>query len=241
MRYSGRIITPLIAVFIIVAWHVSYFLIDKNAAYMFLIQNGFVKYDFIYTPLILPFFWWIGKKYDEAKFYSERDPLTSLYNRRFVFNVFPDLLEKADKDTKKLSVFVVDIDNFKEINDTYGHEIGDAVIQCVSNSLLQNTSRSDLVARWGGDEFLVITFNIWHGSCMSFLLDIDKNFREQYGVLETNISVSIGNSVYPENAKVPNDLIRIADERMYALKLRKRGGSEVPAPMLQSHANCVEV
>lgn len=240
MRYFGRIVTPLIAIFIIAAWHSSYFLIAKNASYIFFIQNGFLKYDFIYAPLILPFFWWVGKKYDEAKFYSERDPLTSLYNRRFVFKVFPDLLEKVDKTTEKLRVFVVDIDNFKEINDTYGHEIGDAVIQCVANSLLQNTSQSDLVARWGGDEFLVLTFNTWHESNTSLLADIDKNFREPSGGIGINISVSIGNSVYPDNARVPNDLIRIADERMYALKLAKKGDTEVPVTRLHPQTNCVE-
>jgi len=228
VKHFGRIFTPLIAIIVIVAWHASYFLINKNASYIFLIKHDFLKYDFIYTPLILPFFWWMGKKYDEAKFYSDRDPLTSLHNRRFIFEVLPALLEKADKNKEKLSVFVVDIDNFKKINDTYGHEVGDAVLRDVSHSLLKNARRRDLIARWGGDEFLVIMPHTKHESKshLSSWDDIDKNLKAYCGDSVINISVSIGNSIYPENGKSPNDLIRIADQRMYALKSAKKAGRE---------------
>lgn len=231
MKYYGRVSVTLIAIFVIVAWHASYFLIGQNSAYTFLIKDGFLKYDFIYTPLILPFFWFMGKKYDEARFYSERDPLTSLYNRRFVFRVFPELLMKADRNQGILNIFIVDIDNFKKINDTYGHELGDDVIRDVSNALLQSTSPSDLIARWGGDEFLVIMPRTGHGLNLSLPIDIDKDLSESARRVGVKITVSIGISTYPENAKIPNELIRIADERMYELKSGKKSENEAFAPI----------
>jgi diguanylate cyclase (GGDEF)-like protein len=221
MKYFGRIFTVFITIVMIVGWHASYFLIDKNESYRFLITNGFMKYDFIYTPLLLPFFWWLGKKYDEAKFYSEKDALTEVYNRRFVLKIFPNLLEQADRNKEKLSVFVVDIDNFKKINDTYGHDVGDAVIRGISDSLLKNTRKSDLVTRWGGDEFLVI---MPHSDemCPSLLLQhMDKDLKDSSNRLGINISVSIGKSTYPENAIRLDDLIRFADKSMYELKSAK--------------------
>ena len=220
MKYHGRILIPVVAILLIAAWHGSYFLIDRTASYTFLIKDHFINYDFIYTPFILPFFWWMGKKYDEARFGSERDPLTMLYNRRFVWREFPELLETAQRDGRGLYVYVVDINDFKRINDTYGHELGDLLIKDLSIALLKNTSRSSLVARWGGDEFLVITSQISDDSLESQVDRIEGTLGETPYETGTRITLAVGGAAYPSDATTPNELIRIADERMYEHKLR---------------------
>ncbi len=209
----------MLAIFLIAAWHTSYFLINSAASYSFLIKDDFIKYDFIYTPLILPFFWWMGKKYDEARFYSERDPLTALYNRRFVWRKFPELLEKSRRGGGRLQIYILDINDFKNINDTYGHELGDLVIQDLSLALLKHTSRSSLVARWGGDEFLVITPQISGDSSHSLIAMLESTLAEASYDVGARVTVSLGGAVYPNDATTPNELIRIADERMYKHKL----------------------
>lgn len=221
MKYRGRIVTPLIAILIIVAWHISYFLIDRNASYLFLIKDGFLKYDYIYTPLVLPFFWWVGKQYDVARFYAERDFLTSLYNRRFVWTIFDRILEKAEKNHENLCIFVVDVNNFKRVNDTYGHEFGDSVLRHVSKVLVANTRQSDLVARWGGDEFLVIASYAENETPPELSLRINQTMAKLKLGIDVTVTLSVGYSTFPADASRPNDLIRVADERMYELKLRK--------------------
>lgn len=220
MKYHGRIFIPLVAIVLIALWHSSYFLVNNTATHAFLITDGFIKYDFIYTPFILPFFWWMGKKYDEAHFYSERDPLTRLYNRRFLWTKFPVLLERADKSGQDLHIFVLDINDFKKINDTHGHEVGDRVVQDVAVVLLKHTSQSSVVTRWGGDEFLVIMFQSQDESRYSFLEMIQRAIKDSSHPVVKDITISIGSAIYPYDAKLPNELIRIADERMYEHKLR---------------------
>ncbi|XFO67319.1 hypothetical protein SPSIL_035140 [Sporomusa silvacetica DSM 10669] len=100
--------------------------------------------------------WWMGKQYDRAKFYSEKDSLTGLYNRRYVDKVISSLLIQMNRKNAKLSICILDCDNFKYINDKYGHDKGDFVLQEFSRVLVATNKKSNIVARWGGDEFLII-------------------------------------------------------------------------------------
>jgi diguanylate cyclase (GGDEF)-like protein len=166
--------------------------------------------------------WWLGKKYDEAKFYSEKDPLSQVYNRRFVLKLFSKLLTKVNNKNEKLSIFVLDIDNFKEINDTFGHEIGDNVIAEIAKSLTNLTRKTDIVARWGGDEFLVI-LPFSDGSNQNSLVDrINTQLEEVSQKLGIAITTSIGQSIYPDHAKNLVDLLKFADKQMYENKFAKK-------------------
>lgn len=187
-------------------------------------EKGLYIWDFVFIPLLSPFFWWLGFQYDKAKFLAEKDFLTEVYNRRFVYEFFPKLLAKVDKNKEKLSVFVLDIDDFKEINDTRGHEVGDSVIQSISNIILKNTRKGDLLARWGGDEFLLITIYT-DNMCPSLLIErIETHLRNVSTNLGANISVSIGHSTYPSESNPRNldGLIKRADHNMYEMKALKK-------------------
>lgn len=94
-------------------------------------------------------------QYDKAKYFSEKDTLTGVYNRRFVEAIFPKLLAQVERKNEQLSLSIVDCNDFKPINDTYGHKIGDEVLITLSSLLAGEIRKSDIVARWGGDEFLI--------------------------------------------------------------------------------------
>lgn len=166
--------------------------------------------------------WWLGKQYDLAKYYSQTDPLTEMYNRRFIVQTFPKLISAAERKNESLFVFVVDIDDFKGINDTYGHEMGDKVLQHVSNTLIRSTRKTDIIARWGGDEFLIIIPSSDRKASESLLRRINgelKNSSQEVGI---DVSISIGSSQYPEDANNLDEMIKKADYNMYQFKFKNK-------------------
>jgi GGDEF domain-containing protein len=106
MKYRGRIVALIIV------------LTMNIIRYFYMCFTFDVVLDPLSNPLIIGmafFGWWLGKKYDEAKFYSEKDALTEVYNRRFAAQVFPKLLALVNRNQGKLSVLLIDVNNFKEI------------------------------------------------------------------------------------------------------------------------------
>jgi diguanylate cyclase (GGDEF)-like protein len=212
MKYTGRITIVLVALVLIIVIRVY----------------GMLYYN--YPPHRFPFFgvtillifWWLGKKYDMVKFLSERDALTKIYNRRYVVHTFPKLSVLVDRKGEKLSLFLIDIDNFKLINDTYGHDTGDKVLQHFSNLLLKNTGGSDIVARLSGDEFLIIAPFIDEKGKDGMIKQLNKELKKASEELHIDIAVSIGTSEYPRDAKTLDVLIDIADQNMYKQKHQKK-------------------
>ena len=146
MKYTGRIIVVVVTLIITLAIR----------QYGVLYYN-YPTYQFPFISLgILLVFWCLGKQYDMVKYLSEIDPLTKIYNRRYLFHAFPKLSVLIDRKDKKLILFFIDINHFKMINDHYGHETGDEVLKCLSNLLVRTTSKKDIVARLAGDEFIII-------------------------------------------------------------------------------------
>lgn len=101
----------------------------------------------------------LEKLNDELKDLSNRDPLTHLYNRRYFSEISNKFLSLSLRNENDLSIIILDIDKFKNINDTYGHNVGDKVIISLSNSLEKNIRESDVVARFGGEEFVILLNN----------------------------------------------------------------------------------
>jgi diguanylate cyclase (GGDEF)-like protein len=93
---------------------------------------------------------------DKLKDLASRDYLTELYNRRYFNEVSQGILEVAQREKKECSVVMIDIDNFKNINDTYGHSVGDRIIKELAHILIENTRDSDIVSRFGGEEFALL-------------------------------------------------------------------------------------
>ena len=162
-----------------------------------------------------------GKQYDIVKFFSERDDLTECYNRGFVNAIFPTLLAKTNKNNDELSLAILDCDNFKTINDTYGHRQGDLVLQEFSALLLKNINKGDFVARWGGDEFIIIAPHTNIVEISLIVDEIEDKLQALSKKMKISISFTVGFATYPTDARNIDDLISIADQNMYVLKKKK--------------------
>ncbi len=160
-------------------------------------------------------------KQDELSFIATHDSLTNLYNRR----KFEDLLDKAIANSARsktsMALLLIDLDNFKLTNDTFGHIHGDDLLKQFSKRLNLLTRKGDILSRVGGDEFTLITTNIKSPSSARQLAErILNEWNTPYilnGKLITT-SVSIGISIFPSDGKNTKDLLRKADMAMYKAK-----------------------
>ncbi|WP_420474521.1 EAL domain-containing protein [Noviherbaspirillum sp. ST9] len=156
---------------------------------------------------------------------AQHDPLTDLPNRALVYEFGARLLAGAKRSGTKLAVLFFDLDRFKPINDTYGHETGDRMLQEVARRITRGIRGSDLVGRIGGDEFVAILANMEsdhhvHQSAQHLL----ARLREPYHIneLELRTSPSIGISLYPDDGENIDTLLRHADAAMYHAKANGR-------------------
>jgi two-component system cell cycle response regulator len=148
---------------------------------------------------------------------SIKDGLSNLYNRRYFDTHLPHLIEKAMDSEKSLHALMLDIDNFKTINDIHGHQIGDNVIKLISGVLLSHFRITDLVARYGGEEFIVILYDVGDED----ILRIAERTRDSISkcVITDGLQVtaSIGITKY-----IPHDNLSIfisrADQALYQAK-----------------------
>jgi len=156
------------------------------------------------------------------------DPLTKLPNRRSLEDKLKELLKKA-KLKKTLIAFVfIDIDNFKLINDSYSHSVGDEVLVGTANRLKHCIRSSDIVTRMGGDEFLVVMSGVEGYSTLKLMAEkLKGEFNSPFKVQEQLIHVeaSIGVSLYENNNGDAYSLIQLADEAMYEAK--KQAGTSI--------------
>lgn len=159
-----------------------------------------------------------------ARHAAFHDPLTGLPNRELFVNRLEHGLAQAKRYGWNLAVMFVDLDNFKDINDTHGHEVGDAVLKIIAERLGQYTREVDTVSRYGGDEFLylLMEFGDIHG--VKIIAEKIANVIAapcQLSIGELIIKSSIGISICPKDGITVFDLIKRADEAMYVAKRTK--------------------
>lgn len=155
------------------------------------------------------------------------DSLTGTANRTLFYKFAERFLSNAKRTNGILGLLLIDIDNFKNINDTYGHKAGDDALIEVANTLKSCIRKSDVVSRFGGDEFLVLLSNIKNYKDYNIVISRILNKKNKilsYKGDKINISLSIGASFYPHDGNEICDLIMKADEAMYRVKKAKRLG-----------------
>jgi diguanylate cyclase (GGDEF)-like protein/PAS domain S-box-containing protein len=157
----------------------------------------------------------------------QRDELTQLYNRRFLDFHIKQMIDEAQEFNHSFGILFIDIDHFKNVNDTYGHNIGDGVLKVISNTLKSNLRPGDIVGRWGGEEFIAI-IKTDELRTLEMLAERLRQLCEHsvYKVKNNSISVtvSIGGSLYKDNENLKS-LIHRADQHMYEAKNKGRNQS----------------
>ena len=159
------------------------------------------------------------------KFQAHHDHLTNLPNRILFNDRLEHGLEKASRDQKKLALLFIDLDHFKEINDTLGHEVGDKVLKVIAEKLQTCIRMSDTLARLGGDEFIIILEDLTKDENASILAKKILEIIEQPITVDEHllhISTSIGISLYPSDTTSNIHLLQYADMAMYKAKNKGR-------------------
>jgi len=161
---------------------------------------------------------------EQLRHMAQHDPLTGLPNRISMQQRLALAIEFAKRNRKKLAVMLVDLDDFKRINDARGHPVGDHVLVAVAGRLRSSVRGSDTVARYGGDEFVVLAGELDRaqdaGHIAEKIADMVSVPLAVDGAVE-KVGCSIGISLYPDNSEVPEVLIERADRAMYAAKTAK--------------------
>lgn len=146
------------------------------------------------------------------------DSLTGLYVRRYFMVKLHEEFHRAERYKNMLSIVMADLDRFKNINDTYGHDAGDRVLKAIGKFLQQNIRDVDVVARYGGEEFVVMIPEAAKDAARSLSERLRKNLSEMKIEDLPPITISLGIATYPYDGTDPEDLIKKADAAMYAAK-----------------------
>ncbi|KHF38698.1 GGDEF domain-containing protein [Halalkalibacter okhensis] len=212
MGYKGRLISVGI---------VSLFNILRYLYYHHYLGLRFEASFFILTAIFLSVAWWAGKQYDRAKYFSEKDPLTNTYNRRTVEQSFHKLIHKSNKHGKKLGLLLIDLDNFKEVNDSLGHQKGDELLTQVAFILKKISKKDDYIARWGGDEFIVLVPKVNENFATDYSMLLQEELTKLDLCQELTIGASIGAATCTVSSMSFEQMIQEADRAMYQMKVQK--------------------
>lgn len=163
--------------------------------------------------------------YEQARTRMTRDALTDLYNRGYFDEALPRAVAQAERYQHPLSVMLVDCDNFKAINDTHSHLVGDKALRLLADTLREHARAADTVCRFGGDEFAVILSSADASSASAFAERFRRRLRDrtraavpELGPMEITATVGIATFLEDAGARTPEDLLRLADHRLYAGK-----------------------
>jgi len=162
----------------------------------------------------------LKRKSEALKYQAEHDTLTNLPNRLLFLDRLKQALKYAKREKKTVTVLFLDLDRFKEVNDTYGHEIGDKLLQEVTQRLTKDRREEDTIARLGGDEFTLLVQNIDENGIVYLVNHIITSIQKPFFIngIEIHTSFSIGISSYPKDGITYEELLRNADIAMYQAK-----------------------
>ena len=163
---------------------------------------------------------WLNQ-YNKIYENATHDGLSGLLNHQTFKERFNDEIQRAERFQHKMSVMIFDLDKFKNINDTLGHQYGDYIIQTCSKIMKDNVRAVDVVARYGGEEFAIILINtdvVMSTIVAQRIVDTIANYPFKMDAVDANITISGGMSEYPSDSKDMRELIEFADKAMYSSK-----------------------
>lgn len=203
------------------AFNIAYFLkiISYFIPFVCLIINYVFSYNAVLEAQIR-----LQISREKLKYLASHDPLTELYNRREFERLIDQKIASSCREEEIFALFIIDIDNFKQINDTYGHISGDEFIQRFADWLQSLTRKGEILSRIGGDEFTLITGKLKSRDDANVLADRLIASLNQQAILKLDgeknaqTTVSLGIAIYPDDGNTSQELFRKADLAMYAAK-----------------------
>jgi diguanylate cyclase (GGDEF)-like protein len=182
-----------------------------------------------------------ARLYEDARALADRDPLTGFYNHRYLHERFGEEVVRAQRSGSPLSVLMLDLDDFKLVNDTFGHLFGDRVLAWTAELIRSTLRASDVPARYGGDEFAILLPDTGFDAARHAAQRIRSAFAATAftdgGRSPVPVAVTVGAATFPPDGRSATELISAADKRLYAEKRARRGtagkrtaASPAPAP-----------
>ena len=163
----------------------------------------------------------IGLLQSQLREQAIRDPLTNLFNRRYLEETLDRELNRAARENYPVCVIMIDLDHFKRINDTHGHEAGDLVLKAIADAFSEFSRRGDFACRYGGEEFVIAMPNI----TLETAYERAESLRQSLNLLSVpyeyynlSVTISMGIACFPENGQTREILLRAADQALYAAK-----------------------
>jgi diguanylate cyclase len=199
--------------FFVHPWIVNYPAYTDIASHIWNMQKSLISIGMILVML--------EEQVSSNEWLALHDELTGLPNRRLFEDRLASALERSRRTHDTLAVLLLDLNGFKKINDSLGHQAGDHVLREVAHNLRNTLHTSDTLARLGGDEFVLLTSSLADHRSIGHRIDAIQCAIERpilLGGRPTIISASLGTAIYPHDAQDATTLLRLADQRMYALK-----------------------
>jgi diguanylate cyclase (GGDEF)-like protein/PAS domain S-box-containing protein len=163
----------------------------------------------------------IGTLQSQLREQAIRDALTNVFNRRYLEETLERELARAEREGYPLCLIMMDLDHFKVVNDTYGHEAGDVVLKALAETVTRQSRHGDFVCRYGGEEFVLVMPNIGIETARQRAGELHQMINSLnilYGVFNLTTTISMGVAAYPEHGKTKEELLRAADRAMYIAK-----------------------
>ncbi|MDA8383793.1 MAG: bifunctional diguanylate cyclase/phosphodiesterase [Betaproteobacteria bacterium] len=168
----------------------------------------------------------------DLEYYATRDPLTDLYNRRVFWELFEYEVARASRQGYSFALLVLDLDNFKLINDGFGHRVGDRFLQSFAEAVRNALRPGDLLGRYGGDEFVILLPDVVQDTAAAIaqrILEFVSGMHVAAGARTVTSSVSAGLAVFPLHADNAKDLFLFADSMLYKAKSGGRNQVGIPS------------
>ncbi|MEI7815680.1 MAG: diguanylate cyclase [Desulfuromonadales bacterium] len=177
-----------------------------------------VLIEFLFLVIMSLLFSALKKNLENEKELARRDPLTNTLNRRSFFDLAEHEINRSQRYDLPLTVAYIDLDNFKVVNDQLGHKTGDCLLMEVVATIRSNIRSSDILARFGGDEFVILLPNTPGEAALAFLNKVHESLNQSMELKGWPVSFSIGAATYVKSPLTVDEVIHHADELMYSVK-----------------------
>jgi len=208
---------------------ISWYLADISSGHIYQslftpIWNSVVRFG--YFMIHTYFFAQFIKLYEKTKLSSLTDSLTGIVNTRYFIELFERELRKVKRTNNAFTLCYVDLDNFKFINDTYGHQVGDSLLKLIARTVNQNIRPSDIFARLGGDEFALLLPESEYTESDKLIHRIKKTIETELKENNWPVTLSIGAITFKKIGSSISEMIKQADELMYKVKRNGKNSIE---------------